>query len=90
MSVINLAAQYALINAFKYGEVNKVAPLEYLELIYAMVLGFMIWGAIPNLHLIIGCVLVLISGILIMYKKRVGNPSTSRSRSLTPKNGSIK
>lgn len=71
MSVVNLAAQYALINAFKYGEVNKVAPLEYLELIYAMVLGFMIWGAVPNLHLLIGCVLVLISGILILYKKRV-------------------
>ncbi|KAB2836204.1 MAG: DMT family transporter [Caedimonadaceae bacterium] len=71
MSVINLTAQHALINAFKYGEVSKVAPLEYLELIYAMVLGFMIWGTIPNMHLIIGGALVLLSGILIVYKKRV-------------------
>jgi drug/metabolite transporter (DMT)-like permease len=71
MSVVNLAAQYALINAFKYGEVSKIAPLEYLELIYAMVLGFMIWGAVPGMSLIVGCVLVLISGILILYKMRV-------------------
>ncbi|MBX9697460.1 MAG: DMT family transporter [Alphaproteobacteria bacterium] len=86
MSVVNLAAQYALINAFKYGEVNKVAPLEYLELIYAMVLGFMIWGAVPNLNLLIGGALVLFSGILILYKKRVGSLSRSKRRSWTSKN----
>jgi drug/metabolite transporter (DMT)-like permease len=86
MSVVNLAAQYALINAFKYGEVNKVASLEYMELIYAMVLGFMIWGAVPNLNLVIGGVLVLFSGILIMYKKRVGGLSMSKRRSWKSKN----
>ncbi|MGN6671544.1 MAG: DMT family transporter, partial [Candidatus Nucleicultricaceae bacterium] len=52
MSIVNLLAQYGMINAFKYGEVNAIAPLEYVELIYMMILGFIIWGDIPTLKLI--------------------------------------
>jgi drug/metabolite transporter (DMT)-like permease len=72
MSVVNLAAQYGIINAFKYGEVSKIAPLEYIELIYAMILGFLIWGDKPTVKLALGSGLVIISGILSLYKWKAG------------------
>lgn len=71
MSIINLSAQYGIINAFKYGEVNAVAPLEYVELIYMMILGYMIWGDIPTIKLLMGAFLVLVSGILTIYHKSI-------------------
>ena len=79
MSVVNLAAQYGIISAFKYGEVSKVAPLEYIELIYAMILGFLIWGDAPTTKLLLGSGLVIMSGILSIYKgtKKINIPFTA-------------
>lgn len=79
MSVVNLAAQHGIMSAFKYGEVSQVAPLEYIELIYAMILGFLIWGDAPTTKLLLGSGLVIISGILSIYKgtKKISIPSNA-------------
>lgn len=76
MSVVNLAAQHGIMSAFKYGEVSQVAPLEYIELIYAMILGFLMWGDAPTTNLLLGSGLVIMSGILSIYKgtKKISIP----------------
>ncbi len=62
-------AQYLTIEAFRYGEAAVVAPFEYTAVLWAMLYGFIIWGDIPDRWIIAGSVLVVGSGLYILYRE---------------------
>src|SRR5262249_50297592 len=47
-AVLVSSANLFVINAFRGTEVSVVAPFRYAGVIWAIVLGFLIWGHIPN------------------------------------------
>jgi S-adenosylmethionine uptake transporter len=46
-----------------------VAPFYYLSLIWASVLGFAVWGEIPTVSLIVGSVVVVASGLFLIWRE---------------------
>ncbi len=53
------------VRAFSVGEANAVGPLEYVRLIYAAVLGFTIFGEVPDLWTLGGAALIVVSTLYI-------------------------
>jgi drug/metabolite transporter (DMT)-like permease len=65
-SVLVGLAQYLMIEAFRLGEVGLISPFKYSSLIWAVIIGFIVWGDIPNYLVITGSVVVILSGIYLL------------------------
>jgi len=52
--------------AYKMAPVSTVAPFQYSEIVFGSILGFLIWGDMPSLPVIIGTILIVLSGLYIV------------------------
>ena len=48
---------------------SVVSPFQYFSLIWAMMLGFLIWGDVPTVSLIIGAAIVVGSGLFLLWRE---------------------
>ena len=44
-------------------------PFQYLQLVWAILLGFAIWGDIPTVGLLIGSAIVIASGMFLFWRE---------------------
>ena len=67
----NGIAQYWWTRSLTLAPPSAVVPFNYLSLVWASTLGFLIWGDVPTTHLIIGAVIVVASGLYILWRETV-------------------
>jgi drug/metabolite transporter (DMT)-like permease len=65
--ISNAAAQYAWTKALLLAPTSAVSPFYYLMLVWAMVIGFVVWGDMPTTALIIGSAIVIASGLFLLW-----------------------
>jgi drug/metabolite transporter (DMT)-like permease len=63
------SAQYLVIHAFYIAEASLIIPYKYLSLIWAAVLGYLMWGDVPDRWVTVGAALVVGSGLYIMHRE---------------------
>jgi drug/metabolite transporter (DMT)-like permease len=56
-----------------YGNANAsvLAPFSYVQLIWATVLGVLVFGAVPGVWTLTGAAVIVASGIYIAYRERM-------------------
>jgi drug/metabolite transporter (DMT)-like permease len=65
------AGQFAMFEAARHVPASLAAPLEYTSLVWAFLLGFLIWGDMPNPAVVIGAALILAAGLgLVLIERR--------------------
>jgi drug/metabolite transporter (DMT)-like permease len=60
-----------IIKAMRTGEVSAVAPFRYTTLIWAFALGFLVFGNVPDLYMIVGGAVIAGSGLYTLYRERL-------------------
>lgn len=65
--IANAAAQYAWTKALLMAPASAVSPFYYLMLVWAMVIGFVVWGDVPTTALFIGSAVVIASGLFLLW-----------------------
>lgn len=68
-AVLVSGANVFVIRAFRESEVSVVAPFRYSGVVWAIVLGFLIWGHVPNVLAIAGTLVLVASGLYIMHRE---------------------
>jgi drug/metabolite transporter (DMT)-like permease len=58
-----------LISAYRHAPAALVAPFQYTQMIWATLLGFVIWGDLPARAVVAGAVVVAASGLFILYRE---------------------
>ena len=73
---VGVLAYLALTAAMRTGEISVVAPFRYTRLVFAMILGILVFGERPDLLTLLGSVVVVSSGVftLLRSKKRTAVP----------------
>jgi drug/metabolite transporter (DMT)-like permease len=71
IGLIGGMAQMALTQAYRLAPVSLVAPFEYSALLAAAVLGFAVWGQIPDRFVWLGATIVIASGLYILHRETV-------------------
>jgi len=64
---------------------SLVAPFRYSALLFAVVLGFVVWGEFPNAVAWLGITLLIASGVLVLRRERPGRlvaPATTAPRAV--------
>jgi len=63
----NGAAQYLWTRAIHLAPTSAVVPFQYLQLVWAMLLGFAIWSDLPTAGLLVGSAIVIGSGLFLFW-----------------------
>ncbi|HEY0123941.1 MAG TPA: DMT family transporter [Rhizobium sp.] len=69
--VIAGAGQLALFEGMRQAPVSVLAPFEYTSLIWAFLLGYLIWGDVPKINTVLGAALILSAGLIIIVSERM-------------------
>lgn len=59
------------IDAMRHGDISLVAQFRYSFIPFAIVLGWLVWGDVPDLLTFVGIAVVAGSGIYVFYRERV-------------------
>lgn len=64
-------AHFLMIEAFRFAEAKVIAPFKYATILWAMAIGFVFWGDVPDLWIITGGSIVVASGLYILHRQRL-------------------
>ena len=70
-------AQYLMIEAFRLGEVALISPFKYSSLLWATLIGLVIWDDLPSKNVVLGAFILILSGIYLL-KNEVTNGGKNR------------
>jgi len=70
VGVIGGFAQFSMFEGLRHAAASVLAPFQYSSLIWAFLLGWLIWGDHPRLEVWLGACLILGSGLLAIAQQR--------------------
>lgn len=73
--------QLFLTRAYQLAPPSVVSPFNYTSILWAVILGFLVWGHIPEIHVWIGAMVVIASGFLIVCRESDSRSQGSEERS---------
>jgi len=68
--IFNGGAHFLIIEALRTGEASVLAPVRYTALLWAALLGFMVWGEVPELWLLAGAAVIVGSSLYMIRAER--------------------
>ena len=67
--LIGGVGQLLLTEALRLASVSIIAPFDYTQLLWAALLGFLIWGELPHVATVVGALIVAGSGLYILNRE---------------------
>jgi drug/metabolite transporter (DMT)-like permease len=67
--VANAVGQYWWTKSLHLGPASAVAPFFYLSLVWAVLIGFVVWGDVPTIGLLVGSAIVVASGLFLLWRE---------------------
>jgi len=67
----SIVGQYLGVEAFRRAAPSLLAPFDYTALVWAAILGFVIWGEVPTWSLVAGSAVLVVSGLYILHRESV-------------------
>lgn len=69
---------YMVIECMRHGELSVVAPFRYTAILWALLLGYLVWGDVPNALAWTGIALLVGSGLYIFHREQVRRRTVER------------
>ncbi|HZS82832.1 MAG TPA: DMT family transporter [Stellaceae bacterium] len=69
IGLIGGCGQLFVTAAFRIGPAAVIAPFDYASMIYAALLGYAVWGDVPDGPLLLGAAIVVASGLYILRRE---------------------
>lgn len=78
-------AQILMTSAFRYGEASLIAPFEYISMILSVAIGWFLFNEAATPVMLAGASLVILAGILIIWRERkLGLERARQRKAMTP------
>ena len=71
IGVASTAGQWIVVLAFRYADASVLAPFSYTQLLWVSILGFMVFGEVPDVWTVTGAVFIVGSGLYTAHRERV-------------------
>ncbi len=77
--------QILLTQSYRFADASTIAPFDYANMIWAVVLGYFLFAEIPVPEVLIGAAIVIAAGVFVIYREhRLGLDRTKNRRAWTP------
>jgi drug/metabolite transporter (DMT)-like permease len=86
-AVLVLIGYQCVILALRAGDISAVAPFRYSQLLWAMLLGYLVFGDVPDGPMVLGASVIVLSGLYAFHRERVRNRLPAASAPSMPPDG---
>ncbi len=69
LGVVGTCGQFCLTQAYRIAPASQVGPFTYFSLLWASTAGWLFWNELPTLNTLLGAALIIIAGIVLIYRK---------------------
>ncbi|MEO8667957.1 MAG: DMT family transporter [Bauldia sp.] len=69
-AVFLVGGYYANVIAMRHGDISVTAPFRYSVVVWAIVVGFLIWNEVPDLPMLVGTAVIIVTGIYTFQRER--------------------
>lgn len=77
--------QILLTQGYRYADASTVAPFDYVNMIWAILIGWFLFAEIPVWQVLVGSAIVIAAGIFVIYREhRLGLDRTKDRRAYSP------
>ena len=75
VGIISFFAQFLIVHSYQFAAVYIIAPFEYVTILWALILGWILFSEIPTGTMLAGSLIVVICGLIIVhFEHRQGPP----------------
>ena len=71
IGLTSTAGQWIVVLAFRYADASVLAPFSYIQLLWVTLLGFLIFGEVPDIWTVVGAGVIVASGLYTAHRERV-------------------
>lgn len=71
IGIASTAGQWIVVLAFRYADASVLAPFSYTQLLWVSILGFVIFGELPDIWTVVGAVFIVGSGLYTAHRERI-------------------
>lgn len=86
-AVLVLIGYQCVILALRAGDISAVAPFRYFQLLWAMLLGYLVFGDVPDAMMILGASVIVLSGLYAFHREHVRNRLQATNAAALPPDG---
>lgn len=77
--------QILLTSSYREADASLVAPFDYASMLFALLIGYFVFGEVPTWTMLAGASLVIAAGILIIWRERkLGLERAKGRKAMTP------
>lgn len=77
--------QIFLTMSYRYADTSLIAPFEYFSMIWAIVMGYLVFSDLPSVYVLSGGAIVVASGIFVIWREqRLGLERARQRKVVTP------
>lgn len=58
------------VDVMRHGDISVTAPFRYSVVLWAIIVGFVVWGEIPDAPMIIGTTIIIATGLYTFHRER--------------------
>ncbi len=75
--------QILLTSSYRFADASVIAPFEYSSMLLALGIGFFVFGEVPTLVTLAGAAIIILAGVLIIWRERQLGLERARQRKAT-------
>ncbi|MBL1434745.1 MAG: DMT family transporter [Rhodobacteraceae bacterium] len=68
--IVGGVGYYMIVAAMRIGEVGVVTPYRYIRLVFAMMIGVVVFGEVLDFYTLLGASIIIGSGLFTIYRER--------------------
>jgi drug/metabolite transporter (DMT)-like permease len=77
--------QILLTSSYREADASLVAPFDYASMLFALLIGYFVFSEVPTWTMLGGAVLIVVAGILIIWRERkLGLERARQRKAMTP------
>jgi len=67
--LLGACAHLCLVNAFRLAQASLIAPFNYTKLVWATILGYLLFGDTPTVNTLAGSIVIVVAGLYVVYQE---------------------
>ena len=84
IGILGGIGQILMTQSYRYAEASLIAPFEYMQMIWAILLGWFVFGDFPATVVLIGAAIVISAGIFVIFREQQLGLLKSKVREAAP------
>ncbi len=70
IGILGGAGHIFLTESYRYASASVVAPFDYTTMIWALILGYALFGETPTIMIVIGSLIIVAAGLFVIWRER--------------------